>query len=66
MWYVPWLHWTVARWVVGEPATHDGCNRVLACNCALADLHPANVVATESSLIVLDFKLRAVDPFGND
>jgi hypothetical protein len=30
MWYVPRLHWTVARWVVGEPATHEACNRLLA------------------------------------
>ncbi len=46
MWYVPWLHWTVARWVVGEPATHEVCNRLLARFPRLRDLHPGNVMAT--------------------
>lgn len=44
MWYVPRLHWTVARWVAGEPATHEACNRLLARFPVLRDLHPGNVI----------------------
>jgi hypothetical protein len=45
MWYVPWLHWTVARWVVGVAATHQACNRLLARFPSLRDLHSGNVIS---------------------
>lgn len=57
MWYVPWLHWTVARWIVGEPASYESCNSILKHNAGLADLHPANVFLTANGPIVLDFAL---------
>jgi hypothetical protein len=50
--YVPWLHWTVARWVVGEPATHEACNRLLARYPGLRDLHPGNVVVGRRGVVV--------------
>lgn len=58
MWYVPWLHWTVARWIVGEPATHEACNSMLAAHPALCDLHPGNVIQFRSEPTVIDFGLR--------
>ncbi len=58
MWYVPWLHWTVARWVVGEPATHEACNRLLAAFPGLRDLHPGNVVVGRRGIVVVDFAAR--------
>jgi hypothetical protein len=58
MWYVPWLHLTVARWVVGEPATHEACNRLLARFPGLRDLHPGNVVVGRRGAIVVDFGVR--------
>ncbi len=60
MWYVPWLHWTVARWVVGEPATHEACNRLLRRFPLLRDLHPGNVVVGRRGAVVVDFGVRAV------
>jgi hypothetical protein len=54
MWYVPWLHWTVARWIVGEPATHEACNRLLARFPVLRDLHPGNVVVGRRGAVVVD------------
>jgi hypothetical protein len=58
--YVPWLHCTVARWVVGEPATHEACNRLLARFPGLRDLHPGNVLFTQRGPVVCDFATRAV------
>ena len=58
MWYVPWLHWTLARWFVGEPATHEACNALLALFPVLADLHPGNVFATQAGPVVVDFALN--------
>ncbi len=58
MWYIPWLHWSLARWVVGEPATHDACNRLLARFPELQDLHPGNVVAGRHWTVV-DFGLKS-------
>jgi hypothetical protein len=55
MWYVPWLHWTVARWVAGKPATHEACNRLLARFPGLRDLHPENVVVGRRGAVVVDF-----------
>jgi hypothetical protein len=57
-WYIPWLHWTIARWVHGEPASHGLCNSVLASYYALADLHPANVVATKNGPVIFDFSIK--------
>jgi hypothetical protein len=58
MWYVPWLHWTVACGVVGEPATHEACNRLLARFPRLRDLHPGNILQGSRGVVVLDFALR--------
>ena len=52
MWYVPWFHWTAARWIVGEPATHEVCNRLLARFPGLRDLHPWNVVVGRRGVVV--------------
>jgi hypothetical protein len=54
MWYEPWLHWTVARWVVDEPATHEACNRLLARFPRLRDLHPGNVVVGRRRAVVVE------------
>ena len=62
MWYVPWLHWTVARWGVGEPAAHEACNRLLARFPGLRDLHPGNVIVGRNGAVVVDFSLS---PAGN-
>jgi hypothetical protein len=59
MWYVPWLHWTVALWVVGEPASHEVGNRLLARFPGLRDLHPGNVVVGRRGAVVIDFSLRS-------
>jgi hypothetical protein len=56
--YVPWLHWTLARWVVGEPATHEACNRLLARFPGLRDLHPGKVVVGRRGVVVVDFGVR--------
>jgi hypothetical protein len=56
--YVPWFHWTLARWCQGEPATHEACNSVLAAYPILADLHPGNVLATIRGPVVFDFTLN--------
>jgi hypothetical protein len=56
--YVPWLHWTVARWLSGQPVTHDVCNVVLAALPALADLHPGNILVTCQGPVVIDFTLN--------
>lgn len=58
MCYMPWLHWTVARWVVGEPASHETCNQILARFPTLRDLHPGNVVAGRRGAVVVDFGMR--------
>jgi hypothetical protein len=58
MWYVPWLHWTLARWVVGKPATHELCNRLLARFPALGDLHPGNILCTAKGPVAIDFAHR--------
>ncbi len=58
MWYMPWLHWTVAQWVVGVPATHDACNRLLARFPGLRDLHPGNVIMGRRGAVVVDFRCR--------
>jgi hypothetical protein len=55
MCYLPWLHWTAARWVVGEAATHEACNQLLAGFPDLRDLHPGNVLATPRGLVAFDF-----------
>jgi hypothetical protein len=55
MWYVPLFHWTFARWIVGEPATHAACNRLLARFPVLRDLHSGNVLVTRRGLTVVDF-----------
>lgn len=63
MWYVPWLHWTVARWVVGEAATHGACNQLLARFPGLRDLHPGNVVAGGArGAVVVGFSLGLFPP----
>jgi hypothetical protein len=54
MWYVPWLHRTLARWVVGEPASHEACNRLLARFPGLRDLHPANVIFGRRGAVVVN------------
>ena len=59
MWYVPWFHWTVARWVHGEPATHEACNSLLALHATLGDLHPENVLSTRTGMVICDFALRS-------
>jgi hypothetical protein len=59
MCYVPWFHWTVARWVVGSPADHDTCNRALILAPTLADIHPGNALATDQGLVVIDFAIRS-------
>jgi hypothetical protein len=58
--YVPWMHWTIARWVDGEPATHEACNRLLARNPGLRDLHPGNVLEGWRGAVVVDFGLRTL------
>lgn len=58
MWYVPWFHWTAARWVHGESATHETCNSMLKDVPALADLHPENVVQSVNGPLVIDFALK--------
>jgi hypothetical protein len=63
MWYVPWLHWTVARWVDGEPATHEACNRLLVRFPGLRDLHPGNVLAEARRVVVIDFSLGGGVPY---
>ncbi len=55
MWYVPWPHWTLARWIVGEPATHEACNRLLARFPGLRDLHPGNVMVGRRGGVAVDF-----------
>jgi hypothetical protein len=55
--YVPWFHWTIARWVHGLPATHAVCNSLLARYPVLGDLHPNNVVLTTGGPVVIDFSL---------
>ncbi len=62
MWYVSWLHWTVARWVSGEPATHEACNRLLARFPGLGDLHPGNVVVGRGGVVVVDFRFSSCKP----
>jgi hypothetical protein len=57
--YVPWLDWTVARWVVGEPATREVRNRLLARFPGLRDLNPGNVLAGRRGATVVDFGVRA-------
>jgi hypothetical protein len=59
MWYVPWFHWTIARWCHGKPATHEACNALLALFPILADLHPGNVFATPCGPVVIDFTLNS-------
>ncbi len=59
MWFVPWLHWTLARWVHGQPATHEACNSLLAAHRVLVDLHPGNVLSTEECSVVIDFMRSA-------
>ncbi|RIK74067.1 MAG: hypothetical protein DCC67_17050 [Planctomycetota bacterium] len=61
MWYVPRLHWTVARWVVGEPASHETCNQILARFPELRDLHPGNVVAGRRGAVVVDSRNSSED-----
>jgi hypothetical protein len=58
MWYVPWLPWTVARWVAGEPDTHAACNRLLAKFPVLRDLHPGNVVVGWRRAVAVAFGAR--------
>ncbi len=58
MWYIGLLHCTIARWRCGQPARHEFCNSVLATYPILCDLHPGNVLATESGLMVIDFRLK--------
>lgn len=58
MCYAPWLHWTLARWVAGKPATHEACNRLLARFPELRDLHPGNVVVGRRGAVVVDFGVR--------
>jgi hypothetical protein len=62
MWYVPWFHWTLARWQNGEPATHDTCNTLLAEFPTIGDLHPGNVVNSARNAIVLDFAVSHRSP----
>jgi hypothetical protein len=57
MLYVPWFHWTVAGWVVGEPATHEACNRLLSRFPGLRDLHPGNTIVGRRGAVVVDFGL---------
>jgi hypothetical protein len=59
MWYVPWLHWTVAHWVGGSAADHDTCNRALTLVPTLADIRPGNALETDRRLIVIDFAIRS-------
>jgi hypothetical protein len=59
MWYVRWLHWTLARWHRGHWASHESCNAVLASWPLLADLHPQNILQTENGLVVIDFGIRS-------
>jgi hypothetical protein len=58
MCYIPWFHWTLARWCHGMPATHDACNELLAKVPVLADLHPGNVRDTRRGAVVVDFSVR--------
>jgi hypothetical protein len=58
LWYVPWFHWTLARWCHGKPASHEACNAVLATFPVLSDLHPGNVVVTRRGAVVIDFTLN--------
>jgi hypothetical protein len=58
MLYVPWVHWTLARWCHGKAATHEACNALLALFPVLADLHPGNVFATQAGPVVVDFALN--------
>jgi hypothetical protein len=57
--YVPWFHWTLARWRYGQPSTHDTCNQMLAAFPILRDLHPGNVVGATDDAIVLDFMVAS-------
>ncbi len=58
MWYVPWLHWTISRWRFGPQATHAECNRLLAENPGIGDLHPGNVVLKGVGVWVVNFGVR--------
>ncbi|RIK82878.1 MAG: hypothetical protein DCC68_05020 [Planctomycetota bacterium] len=60
MWHAPWFHWTLARWIVGEPATHEACNRLLVRFPGLRDLHPGNVVVGRRGVVVVDFGVKDV------
>lgn len=58
MWNVPWPQFTVARWIIGEPAKHEACNRLLARFPGLRDLHSENVVVGRRGATVADFGVR--------
>jgi hypothetical protein len=62
MWYIPWLHWTLARCIDGAPASHDLCNELLKRFPVLADLHPGNVIAARQGTVVVDFTTRRAPP----
>jgi hypothetical protein len=59
MWYIRWFHWTIARWVQGEPATHAACNATIAAYPVLSDLHSENVLNTPRGPVVIDFARRS-------
>jgi hypothetical protein len=44
--------------IVGEPASHEACNRLLAQFPGLRDLHPGNVVVGRRGAVVVDFGMR--------
>ena len=61
MWYMLWLHRTIARWRLGPQATLAVCNELLAEFAVLGDLHPGNVVVTGAGVVVVDFELRTTN-----